>query len=734
MIIQDYFTKNRTEIKHCLLLLLTCLLAYWPLTFGIFSVKNDAIHYFLPYRFHISEALRNGEMPFWSPYIYTGYPVQGDMQSGAWNPIVWLFSLFGRYDLTLFHFENLLYIFLAGVGMYKLTYQLTGHARTALLTGMAWMLSGFMLSGQLINWLAAAAFIPFVIHYYLLLMKQGKISNAIKTGFFLYLLFTAGYPSFFILTGYLMAALSLIALRDKYVHRKTMPARIGRFVGVHLVMLVVFAGLALPAIVSYIDLLPYYQRGAGASYEETVVNSFDIRHLSTLLYPATIKANDMASVTDITCRNIYIGIIPLLLLIALPPKRNRRTVLLTLLGLFTLLFSLGDATPLRKWCFDLVPLMDTFRHPSQARLFFMLALLLLAAPGLQKVVSRTWTAADQKRVRVALYVAAVFTLAVLLLAFTKTTLLKNADGGGGIKDRIKLLLDSVSLSDTLVVNGLLQLAFIILLLFCYKRWVKAGLFFTGVWVANLFIMAQLVLPASFVSRMGPSVLNNIIHASPKGFPADRLTAPVGGNDSVSTDMHLEEAVMYPFYSKEIHTSRITNSPAFLAATDSFVQTGRLYKYVSAMPAVYAPEILLTLKDTNDVSLPDHSATVRYAFRNYGSAQPPVEAALGKKETVITQLSSNTITISVNLPHENMVVLTQAYHHSWKAWVDGRPTEIQRMNIAFMGVTVPKGSHVVEFRFVPVNTIRALWVQVATALILLFSALFLFIKRKRSEPK
>lgn len=171
MRLPNYLPQNRVHYQHYFLLLIICLLAYWPLSFGIFSVKNDAIHYFLPYRFHISEALRNGEAPFWSPYIYLGNPIQGDMQSGAWNPVVWLLSVFGRYDITLFHYENLFYIFLGGAGMYKLSHRLVDHGKTAFLMGASYMLSGFMLGGQLINWLAAAAFLPFIIHYYLLFLK-----------------------------------------------------------------------------------------------------------------------------------------------------------------------------------------------------------------------------------------------------------------------------------------------------------------------------------------------------------------------------------------------------------------------------------------------------------------------------------------------------------------------------------------------------------------------------------
>src|SRR5688572_28692404 len=116
---QNIFSKHSNTI-HLLLLLLFALACYWPLTFGIFTAKNDNITQFLPVRFHVSEALRTGHLPLWSPYIYLGYPIHGDMQGGAWNPVVWLISVFGRYNVTSIHFEILFYIFIASVGMYRL--------------------------------------------------------------------------------------------------------------------------------------------------------------------------------------------------------------------------------------------------------------------------------------------------------------------------------------------------------------------------------------------------------------------------------------------------------------------------------------------------------------------------------------------------------------------------------------------------------------------------------------
>lgn len=730
MILKDYYQENRIHFRHYFLLLIICLLAYWPLTFGVFSVKNDAIHYFLPYRFHISEALRNGEGPFWSPYIYMGYPVQGDMQSGAWNPFVWLFSLFGRNNLTIFHFENLLYIFLGGVGMYKLTNRFCDHGKTALLTGVAYMLSGFMLSGQLINWLASAAFIPFVIHYFLLLLQTGRLNAAVKGGISLYLLLTAGYPSFFIMTGYLLLILFAVSLWDRYRRAGSGELALRRQLTAIGVFVLVFAGLSLPAIVSYLDLLPYYGRGQGVSYEETTINSFDIKHLVTLFYPATIKANNMASVSDITCRNVYIGIIPLLLLIAMPPKGNRRNILLTLLAVFALLFSLGDVTPLRKWCYQLIPLMNTFRHPSQARLFFLFALLLLAAPGLKKLLTGTWSETERRTIKTVFLAAGAICLITLLITVPGAALFKASGGNGGLNDRLKALLDSVTFEDTAAVNSTLQLGFLAVVIFWFQKWSRSWLVFASIWIANLFIMAQLVLPASFVSKMAPASMNQVIQGSPHGFPANLLSSPVAGSNDSLSSLTTNSQSMYDFYSKRILTSRITNSPAFLNEVDSFVQTHHLYNYVSSQPAVYIADRVAPLSDTTSPAL-DSSNSCRYAFSNSYVPERGLTADCGSGTARIRKLSSNSFEIEVKNNQQSELILTQAFHHSWKAYADGKPATIHKMNMAFMGISVPEGEHIVSFRFVPANTIGALWVQALTVIILLLSLTFYTIKRKRT---
>ena len=103
--------KSRyNDISAYLFLLLVTVIAYWPVSSMAFSLKNDAINYFLAMRYNTSEAIQHGYFPSWSAYINMGYPLHADMQSGVWNPFVILMSLIRQYDIYWLHIETILVI------------------------------------------------------------------------------------------------------------------------------------------------------------------------------------------------------------------------------------------------------------------------------------------------------------------------------------------------------------------------------------------------------------------------------------------------------------------------------------------------------------------------------------------------------------------------------------------------------------------------------------------------
>jgi hypothetical protein len=85
----------------------------------------------------------------------------------------------------------------------------------------------------------------------------------------------------------------------------------------------------------------------------------------------------------------------------------------------------------------------------------------------------------------------------------------------------------------------------------------------------------------------------------------------------------------------------------------------------------------------------------------GAPAPQLAACPEAKETVfVSKYSPSNVSISADMGCDGMVVLSDTYYPGWYASVDGRPAQIYEVDIALRGVAVPRGSHVVTFRYRP----------------------------------
>ena len=76
-----------------------------------------------------------------------------------------------------------------------------------------------------------------------------------------------------------------------------------------------------------------------------------------------------------------------------------------------------------------------------------------------------------------------------------------------------------------------------------------------------------------------------------------------------------------------------------------------------------------------------------------------------------------------------------YPHGWEVYIDGKLTELHRVNYLLRGLFVPKGAHIIELKFNPqiVQTGQtiSLWSFIVFILLVVFGLLFKFKKVKTS---
>src|SRR5207249_2482983 len=126
-----------------LMTLVTMVSVYYGPQLVVGSVQFDGVDVHYAAQRYFSDAVRSGHLPFWTPYLFTGFPFLADLQVGAWYPLNWPFFLAGVAPSTI-SAELWLHSLIACVGAYALAMRLFGgQPLPALATGVFYGLSGW---------------------------------------------------------------------------------------------------------------------------------------------------------------------------------------------------------------------------------------------------------------------------------------------------------------------------------------------------------------------------------------------------------------------------------------------------------------------------------------------------------------------------------------------------------------------------------------------------------------
>lgn len=150
---------------------------------------------------------------------------------------------------------------------------------------------------------------------------------------------------------------------------------------------------------------------------------------------------------------------------------------------------------------------------------------------------------------------------------------------------------------------------------------------------------------------------------------------------------------------------------------------QIYKYRNALPRAYLVYDVIREDEkdkifkgvTSDEFIASRSAYISFA----GEGQQ----ASGSGKVTNKKISPQEMDFSVTSDGKALLVLTDTYYPGWKALINGKEVEILRTNWGFRGVYVPKGASEIRFTYNP-NSIRygALLSIISIALLALYSLL------------
>ena len=160
---------------------------------------------------------------------------------------------------------------------------------------------------------------------------------------------------------------------------------------------------------------------------------------------------------------------------------------------------------------------------------------------------------------------------------------------------------------------------------------------------------------------------------------------------------------------------------------------RIYRNVRAVPRAFLVGGQRPV-DGEDAAL---AATIAPGFdaRRVAITEEPVpglprRAAAPTGTARVTRYDREDVTVAVSARARSLLVLTDVHYPGWKATVDGRPAEIERVDYLLRGLVVPRGTHRVEFRYEPASW-RIGWIVSVLAVLTVLAVALAAAARRRS---
>ncbi|MDP8248887.1 MAG: YfhO family protein [Candidatus Tritonobacter lacicola] len=758
-----------------LLLLVLVLFIIFPGLFLMDGVLffHDIFHHHYPWRAFNGILYRDFSLPLWNPLGGCGFPMLADGQSGPlYPPNIILFFLF--HPLVACNLLVIGHFLMAGFFTYALCRKLGLPRPPSFLSSAVYMISGFAVSHlTFMHMMSAYPWLPLA----LLLIEKGR-RRAIfiaLAGVVVGVQFTAGHPQ--IASYSLMAAAFYTLCRFGVRPRRFFPA----------LAILVFFSLTIPAA----QLLPTAEltvrsvrEGAESgflgwgSFPPFQAINFIFPHFFGFDSPASVPVSYHMEGSGYWGVGVnywefcfYVGVLPLLLAFAAPPKRAGVFIALAAVSF---LLMLGKYNPLYRLLMA-VPPFSLFRFPARFGYVLTFSLAILSGYGLDNLLRNRRVAMRLAVIAIAL---AVFFAAVLPLSHAVLNRRSGEIEGklrAGLEppklERALAFIDGLGEStrlgrpENMLPIGLLALAAVVFASSRRLPGTLAAVLIIFISLADLVAFARgynPVTPAEIALR-GPVTAGSLPAPDglwritildrhvPVAFEKELLTASYGMLFNVP-DIEYPSPLIPKRLSSLIDATGTSLAPLppeesmrrmeknrklldllnvrFVITVHEIdvpgfrrIQGGRVKVYenerclsrafiVGRATPVAAEETLARMTG------PSFDPRREVLLDDGALSAPVVEYDAAGSTCAVIRYLPDRVTIEADSPRGGWLVLTDTWYPGWTAEIDGEEAPVYRADYVFRAVELSPGSHTVEFIYRPGSFRWGARVSLAALLLLL----------------
>ncbi len=747
------------------------LVIFWKaITLQGILFSGDIRSLVFPFRLYVADCVRHGIPFLWNPYLLAGYPFSSDFLSGVFYPFTYLFFL-PFNPVAAINYYMVFHYMLSGVAMYAYA-RLLGISRTgSIAAALVFTLGGFMLSRvchpTIID---IMAFLPII----LLLIELGfRRKRWIYSGYAALLsgMCLLGGHTQIAFYMFLFGVLYHFALPFIQQESGSKP-ELHYFLKSLLIFGFIATGLSQAMLLPLKEMLAYSFRAGGIPWPNLIFGSVPWSHMLRLVFPFFYGQTYEFNYQDFnfveTCG--YVGLLPLLLILATLFSKNKNRYQIFFLGLsfLSLLLVLGKNTPIYQ-IIRYIPVLNFTRAPGRFFLFFTVSAAILAGMGLDRLRDEYFTPSRKRYFRFSLVVIIFLgTIFFLYALFTK-----NPFYSLRIPKGIDLLFRS----------GLLALLGLILWGWAsnhLKSSQKLNRFLVILLAIDLLgfglvlnLDANKAFPLSAFNRTPASVTflrQDSSHFRTYTFVNQFWDNPEDVDNQFNT-LHRNMGMFYKiegfhsysaggvwrFYQimekleesyhpipLDIRQKTLENRLSFFrlmnikyilsveplsinGLTEVFHQENYfIYKVEETRSRAYFTTHWINVK-TDEEALSILTTGINNQANTTVVENLPsnrsVDTTRQDTSVTINHYSPSLITMEVNAPEDGLLVLADYYYPGWNALIDGTLTPVYRANFLGRALLVKKGLHTIEFSYHPKSFYIAISITLLTLLVFLLLILF-----------
>ena len=696
------------------------LIYYFDLLVGNVYLWEDILEQMYPNLTFTLHSFKKGVFPFWTPYVFGGMPFFADVLTTIFYPphwILFLFSFFTDSHSALLSSYVAFHVLWMGIGVYALSMHLGLKRVAALFTAVAFMFTGYV-SLHIIHatYIYVMSWFPLTMLFLDKSFRTGKIQFVLIAALLFGISALGGYPQPNLHIAYLLFGWTLVTM----IQNRKASKRMWVFGLYYCLFMGLGVGLAAIQFLPSVELMQQSVRQA-LDFEQASIGSIPPSRLLTFIMP---KFFGFISGTARQAAywgfpqqsflfwetNAFAGIVTLLLAIRAFFDIRRKPIVLyfSIIALIALGLSLGRHTPLWYLVYNYVPGFHSFRTPGRFISWFSFMIVLLGGIGLDALLRSENRETERRYFRTIAVVSGVISAGLILFLsgvfvsateyFQYEAVLKNSNQSAAVALFSTVL--CFGLITLMIFRGKRVLIGATLVFFVFIELYAFGHTFGGSRTRfEQYYRTDMKGPIDQKLQEGAfRVQSRLYRGAGKG---EMLLPRNVGNVAMLPMTEGYNQFILSRYSDLLNYVDESVSQKLLNVRFKKVPKQPAFYELERVPRFYCSPFVKNLSNRDSVQVFMNSGEF-IAGRDILLEQEPVlrtdTVSGGQYSVRLLSETPNRIEVEVTTEGNTYLSVSEMYYPAWKAYVNGKRTEIVPANLAFRAIPLQKGTHTVVMQY------------------------------------